>query len=790
MSEQQQRLRGSEEKLKLKILLPLAAVFCLVVVIFAALILHSERLHLDSSFAREMAEIQTVYDKTLHLQGNNLRMALAFLEQDKALRILLASGDRAQLQKHLVPVFEKLKSEFQITHFYLLDANRITLLRLHQPDRFGDHIERFTAREAERTRQVAIGAELGPLGTITLRAVIPVREGDGIVGYIEVGTEVLGIFKNTIHNHGDYIYLLLHKELLSRKDWERGMRMLGRTPEWDRYPDFIVASQTKTDILPELDRIFAQGKHGLNLDGFELNEGKLTYRLGFHPIVDVSGRNIGDVVVLHNTTAITAQTKQMMLTLIGVAIGCVIVLLAIISLILGRTQRTMAAYLDERQKAEGEIESLAFYDPLTRLPNRRLLLDRFKHALAASARNGRQGALLFVGLDNFKVINDTLGHDTGDLLLQQVALRIDTCIRGDDTVSRFSGDEFVVMLEGLSGQSLEAAAQAEAIGEKILSTLGEPYQLGKHECHSTASIGATLFTGYKEGMDELLKQADIAMLQAKKTGRNSLRFFDPAMQAAITDRVAMESDLRRATFSEGQLMLYYQPQVDSSGYWIGAEALVRWRHPERGMISPAEFIPLAEETGLILPLGHWVLVTACQQLVAWAERPETSHLVLAVNISAKQFQLPTFVEEVLSLIDYFKVDPTRLKLEITESTVLGNVDDVIKKMSELKDHGLSFSMDDFGTGYSSLSLLKRLPLHQLKIDQSFVRDILVDSSDAAISRMIVNLAQSMGLSVIAEGVETDAQREFLGQSGCHAYQGYLFGRPVPIEEFEALLKRG
>ncbi|MDH4285529.1 MAG: EAL domain-containing protein, partial [Gallionellaceae bacterium] len=601
---------------------------------------------------------------------------------------------------------------------------------------------------------------------------------------------VLDIFKGAIHSHGDDIYVLLHKEFLSRKDWEQGMRMLDRMPEWDRYPDFIVASQTRPDIPKELDRAFAQGEQSHKRGEIELKEGQLTYRLGFFPFTDASGRNIGDAAVLHNTTGITAQSRRMMLMLTGMVIGCGIILFIVIYLILGRTQRVMAAYHDERQRAEGEIENLAFYDSLTRLPNRRLMLDRFKHALAASARNGRQGALLFIGLDNFKALNDTLGHDAGDMLLQQVAQRIDACVRDDDTVSRFGGDEFVVMLEGLSEQELEAAAQAETIGKKILAALGEPYQLVKHEYHNTASAGVTLFLGDRHEMEDLLKQADIAMLQAKKTGRNTLRFFDPAMQAAITNRVTMESDLRRATFMEGQLMLYYQPQVDSSGRWIGAEALVRWRHPERGMISPAEFIPLAEETGLILPLGHWVLVTACQQLVAWAARPETSHLALAVNISAKQFQLPTFVEEVLSLVDYFGISPARLKLEITESTVLGNVEDVIEKMAALKERGLCFSMDDFGTGYSSLSLLKRLPLNQLKIDQSFVRDILVDSSDAAISKMIVNLAQSMNLSVIAEGVESEAQRQFLDQHGCHAYQGYLFGKPVPIEEFEALITRG
>ena len=442
-----------------------------------------------------------------------------------------------------------------------------------------------------------------------------------------------------------------------------------------------------------------------------------------------------------------------------------------------------------RKAAEAEIKNLAFYDPLTQLPNRRLLMDRLKQALASSTRNGREGALLFLDLDNFKALNDTLGHDIGDQLLQQVAERLESCVREGDTVARLGGDEFVVMLEDLSEHALEAAAQAEAVGEKILATLNQPYQFATHVHHSTPSIGVTLFSDHEQNQDELLKQADIAMYQAKKAGRNTLRFFDPQMQDTITARVALESDLRRAVAEQEEFQLYYQAQVDSSGRSVGAEALLRWQHPKRGMVSPAEFIPLAEETGLILPLGHWVLATACQQLAAWAAQPGTAHLTMAVNVSAKQFHLPTFVEEVLTLIDYFKIDPAKLKLEITESMLLGNVNDIIIKMAALKVRGINFSMDDFGTGYSSLQYLKLLPLDQLKIDQSFVRDIVVDDSDRAIVRTIIAMAQSLNLSVIAEGVETEEQRQLLLNKGCTTYQGYLFGRPVPIAQFDALLKQ-
>jgi diguanylate cyclase (GGDEF)-like protein/PAS domain S-box-containing protein len=442
--------------------------------------------------------------------------------------------------------------------------------------------------------------------------------------------------------------------------------------------------------------------------------------------------------------------------------------------------------ITQRKAAEDKIEHLAFYDPLTHLPNRRLLLDRLHQALATSARSARLGALLFIDLDNFKTLNDTRGHDKGDLLLQQVAQRLAACMREDDTVARLGGDEFVVMLEGLGDNPEEAATQAKAVGEKILATLNQPYRLADEEHHSTPSIGIALFADHRDTVDELLKRADLAMYQAKAAGRNTLRFFDPDMQAAVTARAVLEADLREG-LREQQFLLHYQGQVDESGHLMGAEALIRWQHPRRGLVSPAEFIPLSEETGLILLLGQWVLETACAQLVDWAARPETASLVLAVNVSARQFRHPDFVAQVLTVLGDSGANPQRLKLEITESLLLDDVEDIIAKMTVLKERGVGFSLDDFGTGYSSLSYLKRLPLDQLKIDKSFVGDVFTDANDAAIVKTIVALAQSLGLAVIAEGVETEAQRDFLAAQGCRAYQGYLFGRPEPAEMLIARL---
>ena len=435
--------------------------------------------------------------------------------------------------------------------------------------------------------------------------------------------------------------------------------------------------------------------------------------------------------------------------------------------------------------AEDEIRTLAFYDPLTRLPNRRLVSERLRQTLAASSRNGKKGALLFIDLDDFKTLNDTLGHKTGDLLLQEVARRLAQIVRDADTVARLGGDEFVVILEDLSQSLEEAAAQAKSVAEKILASICQTYLLAGRECLSTSSIGITLFGDCKDTIDEVLQQADIAMYQAKSVGRNTLRFFAPALQAAINARASMEEDLRQG-IGTNQFQLYYQPQVQA-GALIGAEALLRWKHPQRGFLPPGDFIPLAEQTGLILPLGDWVLETACRQIAKWAHSKETAHITVAVNISARQLRQPDFVDQVLNVLYRTGANPKNLDLELTESMLVDNIEDVIAKMSALKAHGLRFSLDDFGTGYSSLAYLKRLPLSQLKIDRAFVHDMQIDVTSGAIAQTIISLGRAMGLSVIAEGVETEAQRNFLAEMGCHAFQGFLFSRPLPLEDFQLLL---
>ncbi len=452
---------------------------------------------------------------------------------------------------------------------------------------------------------------------------------------------------------------------------------------------------------------------------------------------------------------------------------------------LGKTTHYVSTLTDisELKQHEERIHNLAFFDPLTHLPNRRLLQDRLEHAIATSQRQRHLGALLFIDLDDFKTLNDNRGHHIGDLLLIEVAERLRNSVREQDTVARLGGDEFIIVLEGLNISRNEAAAHARQIAEKILTNLNQVYLLEQREYFNTPSIGICLFGDVSVPTDELLKQADQAMYHAKAAGRNTLRFFDPEMQSMAAQRFALQHELREA-LQQQQFKLFYQPQTNTAGHVIGAEALIRWLHPQRGMVSPLEFIPLAEDSGLIVPLGNWILETACQQLVQWSKESTAAHLSIAINVSARQFQQHNFVEQLQQILTRTGADPHQLKLELTESMLVDNPEDITTKMDALKTHGIKFSLDDFGTGYSSLSYLKRLPINELKIDKSFVNDILTDPNDAAIARMIIRLAQSMELKVIAEGVETKEQRDWLEQEGCFKYQGYYFGRPMPVEKFD------
>jgi PAS domain S-box/diguanylate cyclase (GGDEF) domain len=453
----------------------------------------------------------------------------------------------------------------------------------------------------------------------------------------------------------------------------------------------------------------------------------------------------------------------------------------------GRPLRMVGSITDvtDRRQAEELTQRLAFYDALTGLPNRRLMLDRLQHALELGRRNGQLGALMFIDLDNFKALNDSHGHASGDALLQEVARRLRSCLRSNDTAARMGGDEFVVIAEDLGALPLEAASQAQFIASRLVECMAQPYELeGRRHCGS-GSVGIALFGLPHDTADELLKRADFAMYQAKDAGRNTLCFFDPAMQEAVLARAALAVDLRHG-LERGELFIHLQPVVDGQGRRVGAEALVRWLHPVRGVVQPLDFIALAEQHGLIPALGRQVLEAACLQLAAWAGDVATRHLTLSVNVSARQFHQPGFVAEVLQTLRRTGADANLLKLELTESLLLHDLEEVAQKMAVLRSHGVRFSIDDFGTGYSSLAYLKRLPLDEIKIDRSFINDLLSDPNDASIVQTILLLARSLSLKVVAEGVETVGQQHFLAHHGCPFFQGYLFGRPAPAAAWEVV----
>ena len=437
--------------------------------------------------------------------------------------------------------------------------------------------------------------------------------------------------------------------------------------------------------------------------------------------------------------------------------------------------------------AASAIQHLAFYDSLTGLPNRRLLMDRLKQTITNCSRTGNLCALFFLDLDNFKTLNDTMGHHVGDLLLKSAALRLINSIREGDTVARLGGDEFVIVLENLSSDPQMAARQADVVGEKILHSLDKPYELVGTQIHITPSIGIAMNNGAGDCLEEMMKRADLAMYQAKAAGRNCLRFFDPQMQIILETRSALETELRLA-LQDNQFILNYQPQVNLQGLTTGAEVFVRWDHPQRGRVSPATFIPLAEDTGLIIPLGNWVLDTACKQLAQWQKNPHSAHLTMAVKVSAQQFRQPDFVSQVITTLQVNEAKATSLTLELNESLLMADIEDIIQKMAELKEHGVGFSLADLGTGYSSLSHLKRLSLEQLRVDQSFVRGLLTNPNDASVIKSIFALAESLNLKVSAEGVETQEQRDALALHGCNAYQGYFFSQPLCAREFENLIQ--
>ncbi|HUW50225.1 MAG TPA: EAL domain-containing protein [Sulfuricella sp.] len=922
--------------LKARILFPLALALIIFLGAFHYSLYRHEKTDNADRFKNDLQTVQAYYERALTLRGEKLGAALGAILRDEKLQAALRARDRNALLKRAAPLFKQLHGQYGITHFYFEDAARVNILRVHQPERFGDTINRHTTLAAERTGKIAVGVELGPIGTFTLRAVVPLRDKTGLVGYVELGEEIEEVLHGIKEITGTDNLLAIDKQFLTRKNWESGMRMLGLNADWDRLPDMAIVHQTLDLPREQVNRILSRR----NQPGpfTKIDVGDRHYYCGVIPIKDAGGRKVGNMAVLRDMTQsldemhITLRVLSLFYLTLGGA------LLAIFYLITNRVERRLdesrvqlvaeglerealqaghiaqleeekdklrlaqeelhksqenlrlaakvfenstegiiitdaqadilhvnraftsitgyseaevvgknprllrsdrhnadfyramwasligygywqdeiwnrrksgEAYpewlsiiairdeqgetinylgifadLTEKKLVEARTHHLAYYDALTELPNRRMLEERLKQSLISAHSDNRLAALLHLDLDRFKTINDTLGHPFGDKLLQAVAERLAGHIRDSDMIARFSGDEFAIVLADVGGRH-----NATLVAQKILDALAKPFHLENQEVFVTPSIGIALYPVDADNRDDLIKNADTAMGHAKAQGGNNYCFFNAGMNVMATQRLSMETHLRRALERE-EFILHYQPQVSlHNDRIIGMEALLRWQHPERGLVAPGEIIPLLEETGMIVPVGEWVLRTACAQSSRWVAEG-LPPLRVAVNLSARQFRQSDLPAMVSHALQDAGLAPDQLELEITESIMIQDVQATIATLHQLHALGIQISIDDFGTGYSSLSYLKHMPIDKIKIDQSFVRDICVSHNGNAIANVVINLGHSLKMRVIAEGVETMEQLDYLRAHGCDEIQGYYFSHPLPAEKFAQLVRDG
>lgn len=915
-------------RLKTVILLPLALVLVALLGMFYSSLYQHEKTSADQDFASDLRSAQTYYQRSLQQRSEKLGAALEAIVRDEVLQAALRARDRVALLDRAGPLFDHLRQRYGITHFYFEDASRVNVLRVHQPDRYGDTIDRFTTLAAERSGEITSGVELGPIGTFTLRVVAPIRDAHGLVGYVELGEEIEEVLHGVRNIIGVDFLLLIDKRFLTRKAWEEGMRMLNRYADWERLADVVAVHQTMDLPGENLTRVLSHaGARGRDM---ALRVGIRHYYAGAFPVEEAGGRVVGRMILLRDKTQSQEGIHATMrsVSLFYLPVGAL--LFAMFYLITSRAQQrletsrqqlveqsreretlqarhilelederdklrraqedlrlaakvfensiegiiisdadanilrvnraftTITGYseeeavgqhtrmlrsdrhdnafyqalwasliefgywqgeiwnrrkngevypewltivavrneqgetlnylgvfadLSEKKLAEARAHHLAYYDPLTELPNRVLLEERLKQSISAAHGSGGLVALLHLDLDRFKTVNDTLGYAFGDKLLQAVAGRLAEQVRGSDTIARFGSDEFAVLLADIGSQK-----NVELVTRKILDALAEPFDLGIQEVFVTPSIGIALYPADAENGDGLIRAADAAMSHTKAQGGNAYLLYSSAMNGEVSRRLALETSLRRALERE-EFVLHYQPQIClQSGRITGVEALLRWQHPERGLVSPGEFIPLLEEIGLIVPVGEWVLRSACAQNHAWlnAGLPPVR---VAVNLSARQFRQGGLADMVCQTLHDSGLAPELLELEVTESILIQDLQATISTLHRLNAVGIQISIDDFGTGYSSLSYLKHLPISKIKIDQSFVRDICTDPDDAAIANAVISLGHSLKLRVIAEGVETLEQQEYLRAQACDEFQGYYFSRPLPAADFAQLLRK-
>lgn len=751
-----------------QLFLPAVITLLLLFGVFALILQVAENRSIQEQSQHTLEVYKKEFENSFNSQANSILALLNVMTNVDGAREALENRERLKLNGLFQEFYQKLRRTQGITHFYFHSPELKNLIRLHDVERYGDTIQRETSLRARRTQRPSFGFELGVLGTFTLRAVAPVYLDNQLVGYIELGKEIEDIAAD-ISNTFDLDWaVMIDKSYLVATDWKAGMQVLGRSAKWNQYPDVVISASSYTHA-PELHDAFISA---LNDESklLSLND---TMRVGVIPLQDMKRNKVGWLLIfIDETEALRTSSvrDQFYLLFLGMMIS---LLLLIIWKVLGRAD-------DQVIRNQEKLHHMAHHDELTGLPNRKFFYERLSHAIDLSARHNRQLAILFIDLDNFKDVNDMLGHDTGDEVLQCVAERLRPHLRKDDTLARNSGDEFVILMEDIKDEH-DCGIVAEKIGDEFNRAL----KLSQQSVDLTASIGVAIFPQDGNCADDLMANADSAMYLAKEMGKNRYYFYNKKIAEATQRRIKLENGIRNA-LQEGRLSLVYQPQINLITEKIsGVEALLRWQDPEMGFVSPVEFIPVAENIGAIQEIGKFVLFEACKQAREWLDH-HYEFGKIAVNLSVRQLQSQDFVPSVREALNQYSLPAEMLTIEVTESLLMTHMDDSIEQLRALRKLGVTISIDDFGTGYSSLSQLKALPIQTLKIDRSFISDLPGDESDVVITKTIISMACNLGLDTIAEGVETIEQANFLKENDCVTIQGYLYSKPLTSSGIRSL----
>ncbi len=773
-------------RLKLRIILPFVVGGVVLFVLFLFGAYREQNRNIDQQLVDNLQTIEQTYQALLQEHIEQLQSALELVTADRRIIHTLRKRDRKGLLRAAKPLFQRLQSRHHITHLAFLDAKRISLVRVHEPGRHGDKITTLNVLDSMESGRPAYGVELDVTGQLVLRAVLPVRQNKRLLGYIEVGENVDTLFQQVAAIGQVDLYVGLSKQNLRRALWEERAQQEGR-PAWDQFPGLVVPFWTRS-LLPkqQLEAAIRQLQRK-PLGVVNVSVGESHFRVGQIPIQDKRHHIVGYLLVVDDITIRYHNTIDLIKIMSVAALLIGVGLTWLFYIILGRAENQMGKWRElvaEESQARAaiqerhikELEHLATHDSLTGLPNRKRLDSRINQAIVQASREKEPFVVMLLDLDRLGEINDTLGHEVGDAVLREVADRLRAALCDSCFISHPGGGEFVVLLLSSGARrAMEAVRRVQQIFQSPVDIDGVKIDIG-------ISIGMVAFPDHGRDTSLLMRRADVAMRHAKQR-KSGFAVYKSESDPYSVRRLKLVGDLRRA-ISAGELVLHYQPQINiAKKDIIGVEALVRWQHPQQGLLPPMEFIPLAEQTGLIRPLTVWAINQALQQASIW--RLQGHNFTVSVNLSVHNLLDKDLPSQVQRLLKKWKVSPERLVLEITESNLMLDPDVALATLKQLQEMGVALSVDDFGTGYSSLAYLKTLPVSELKIDRSFVREMMQGESDAKIVHLIASLSHNLGLTVVAEGVEDEATWNMIADLGCDVIQGYYVCKPMPAKELSA-----